>query len=132
MSDVSLLTKGEHDEGESGKREPGERESFDNFLDHKTGLEEKYAVSLNTKNRKDIYIAVINELREKNLVNKSFYENELETYSYLPDDIVNFKEIIFMLLNFFGFMFFYGILMIIVTGQLPLIVSRQVFINYLW
>ena len=65
-------------------------------------------------------------------LDKSFYENELETYSYLPDDIVNFKEIIFMLLNFFGFMFFYGILMIIITGQLPLIVSRQVFINYLW
>ena len=41
--------------------EPSERESFDNFLDYKTGLEEKYSVSLNTKNRKVIYTAVINE-----------------------------------------------------------------------
>ena len=110
-------------------QEPGERESFDNFLDYKTGLEEKYAVSLNTKNRKDIYIAVINELRERNLVNKAFYENELETYSYLPDDIVDFKDIIYMLLNVFGFMLFYGILMIFVLRQLPLILTRQVFNN---
>lgn len=132
MSDVSQSTKRDTNEREPGNREPGERESFDNFLDHKTGLEEKYAVSLNTNNRKDIYIAVINELREKNLVNKAFYENELETYSYLPDNMIDFKEIIFMLLNFFGFMLFYGILMIIVMRQLPLIATRQVFINYLW
>ena len=113
-------------------QEPGERESFDNFLDYKTGLEEKYAVSLNTKNRKDIYIAVIKELREKNLVNKAFYENELETYSFIDDDIDEFKETIYMLLNAFIFMLFYGILIIIMMRQLPLILTRQVFNNDLW
>ena len=117
----------------SDVQEPGERESFDNFLDYKTGLEEKYAVSLNTKNRKDIYIAVINELRERNLVNKAFYENELETYSYLPDDMVDFKETIYMLLNVFGLMFFYGILIIMMMRQLPLILlSNPSFVNTLW
>ena len=113
----------------SDVQEPGERESFDNFLDHKTGLEEKYAVSLNTKNRKDIYIAVIKELREKNLVNKAFYENELETYSYLPDDTVDFKDIIYMLLNVFGFMVMYGGLMIFVLRICSMILTRQVYNN---
>ena len=116
----------------SDVQEPGERESFENFQDHKTGLENKYAVSLNTKNRKDIYIAVIKELREKNLVNKAFYENELETYSFIDDDIDEFKETIYMLLSAFFFMFFYGILIIMMMRQLPLILTRQVFNNALW
>ena len=113
------------------EKEPSERESFDNFLDYKTGLEEKYSVSLNTKNRKVIYIAVINELRERNLVNKAFYENELETYSLIDDDMDEFKETIYMLLQTFIFILFYGILIIIMMRQLPLILTRHVFNNAL-
>tara|TARA_B100002051_G_scaffold219880_1_gene213473 strand:+ start:287 stop:649 length:363 start_codon:yes stop_codon:yes gene_type:complete len=115
----------------SDMQEPSERESFDNFLDYNTELNEKYSISLNTKNRKVIYTAVINELRERNLVNKAFYENELETYSFIEDDMDEFKETIYMLLNVFIFMLFYGILMIIVMRQLPLILTRHVFNNAL-
>ena len=108
-------------------QEPGDRESFDNFLDYKTGLEEKYSVSLNTKNRKVIYTAVINELKERNLVNKAFYENELDTYSLIDDEMDEFKETIYMLLQAFFFMIFYGILIIMMMRQLPLILTSHVF-----
>ena len=101
----------------SDVQEPGERESFDNFLDHKDELENKYAISLNTKNRKDIYIAVIKELRERNLVNKAFYENELEIYSYLPDDNDRLNDFIYMCLNIYLIIFLYGIFTIIVLGK---------------
>ena len=37
------------------EKEPGERESFDNFLDYKDELEEDFSIALNTKNRKLIY-----------------------------------------------------------------------------
>ena len=46
-------------------REPGDKESFDNCLDHTYELEKKYSISLNTNNRKVIYKAVIDELKEK-------------------------------------------------------------------
>tara|TARA_B100001123_G_C14720687_1_gene792968 strand:+ start:251 stop:619 length:369 start_codon:yes stop_codon:yes gene_type:complete len=98
-------------------KQPSERESFDNFLDYKTGLEQKYSVSLNTKNRKDIYIAVINELRERNLVNKSFYENELETYSFLEDDTDALQDFMHLCLNIYIIIFLCGILGIIVMGK---------------
>ena len=101
----------------SDVQEPGERESFENFQDHKTGLENKYAVSLNTKNRKDIYIAVIKELKERNLVNKAFYENELEIYSYLPDDNDRLNDFLFMCLNIYLIIFLYCIFTIIVLGK---------------
>ena len=61
------------------KEEPSERESVDNFLDYKDDLEKKYSITLRTTNRKDIYEAVIDELRDRKLVNKEFYENEKET-----------------------------------------------------
>ena len=61
------------------EKEPGERESFDNFLDYKDELEADFSISLNTKNRKLIYTAVINELRQRKLVNKAFYDNQIET-----------------------------------------------------
>jgi len=94
---------------EQTEEEPGERESFDNFLDHKTGLEEKYSISLNTKNRKVIYTAVINELRERNLVNKDFYENQLETISFLEDDIDGLQDLMYMCLNIYMIIFLCGI-----------------------
>ena len=99
------------------EKEPSERESFDNFLDYKTGLEEKYSVSLNTKNRKDIYIAVINELRERKLVNQDFYENELETYSFLEDDTDALQDFMHLCLNIYIIIFVCGILGIIVMGK---------------
>ena len=51
-------------------KEPSERESFDNFLDYKDDLEKKYSITLRTTNRKDIYEAVIDELRDRKLFNK--------------------------------------------------------------
>ena len=50
---------------ESVDREPGDKESFDNYLDHTDELEKKYSISLNTNNRKVIYKAVIDALKEK-------------------------------------------------------------------
>ena len=97
--------------------EPSERESFDNFLDYKTGLEEKYSVSLNTKNRKVIYTAVINELRERKLVNQEFYKNELETYSFLEDDTDALQDFMHLCLNIYIIIFLCGISWIIVMGK---------------
>ena len=106
-------------------REPSDKESFDNYLDHTDELEKKYSISLNTNNRKVIYKAVIDELKEKKLVNKAFYKNQLETISLFDDDIDGFKENVYMFLNAFIFIFFYGILCIIVLRQLPLILLSK-------
>ena len=118
---------------ESVDTEPGDKESFDTFLDHTDELEKKYAISLNTNNRKVIYKAVIDELKERNLVNKAFYENQVETISLLDGEMDEFKDIVYTFLNAFIFIFFYGILCIIVLRQLPLILlSNPSFVNTLW
>ena len=117
----------------SRAREPGDKESFDNYLDHTDELEKKYSISLNTNNRKAIYKAVIDELKERNLVNKAFYENQVETISLLNGEMDEFKDIVYTFLNAFIFIFFYGILCIIVLRQLPLILlSNPSFVNTLW
>ena len=121
------------DTRESVDTEPGDKESFDNYLDHTDELEKKYSISLNTKNRKVIYKAVIDELKERNLVNKAFYKNQEETISLLDDEMDEFKDIVYMFLNAFIFIVFYGILCIMVMRQLPLILlSNSSFVNTLW
>ena len=97
------------------QREPSERESFDNFLDHKTDLEEIYSISLNTTNRIIIYKAVIDDLKKRNLINKEFYENELETISFLEDDTYIFKNRLYMLINVY-IIILYVIFSIILIG----------------
>lgn len=68
-----------------------DKDSFDNYLDHKDDLEYKYSLILGTSNKKAIYYAVLDEMKEKNLINNSFYENERETILFLgnEDDIID-------------------------------------------
>jgi len=114
---VSELADKELTETEVGEKEPGERESFDNFLDYKDELEEDFSIGLNTKNRKLIYTAVINELRHRNLVNKEFYDNQIETISFLEDETDGFKDIMYLFLNIWIMIFLYGTVGIVVLGE---------------
>tara|TARA_B100002019_G_C21168919_1_gene547355 strand:+ start:73 stop:477 length:405 start_codon:yes stop_codon:yes gene_type:complete len=114
---VSELADKELTETEVGEKEPGERESFDNFLDYKDELEEDFSIGLNTKNRKLIYTAVINELRHRNLVNKAFYDNQIETISFLEDETDGFKDIMYLFLNIWIMIFLYGTVGIVVLGE---------------
>ena len=103
-------------EKELTEKEPGEKESFDNFLDYKDDLEKDFSISLNTNNRKVIYKAVIDELRERKLVNKAFHENQLETISFLGHD-ETFTGIMCMFLFACVFTCFFSIVIIIVTVE---------------
>ena len=116
-SKVSEVTEKELTEKELSEVEPGERESFDNFLDYKDELEADFSIGLNTKNRKLIYTAVINELRHRKLVNKEFYDNQIETISFLEDESDGFKEILYIFLYVFIIIFLYGTVGIIVLGE---------------
>ena len=111
------VSKKELTEKELSEVEPGERESFDNFLDYKDELEADFSISLNTKNRKLIYTAVINELRQRKLVNKAFYDNQLETISFLEDESDGFKDILYLFLNIWIMIFLYGTVGIVVLGE---------------
>jgi hypothetical protein len=93
-----------------------EKESFDNFLDHRDTLAQKYSIELNTTNKKKIYTSVVNELREKKLINKEFYENELETISFLGGD-ETFVDVMYMLLNIYICIFIVGVFVIIIKGE---------------
>ena len=114
---VSEVTGKELVEKELSEVEPGERESFDNFLDYKDDLEKDFSISLNTKNRKLIYTAVINELRQRKLVNKAFYDNQIETISFLEDETDGFKDILYLFLNIWIMIFLYGTVGIVVLGE---------------
>ena len=116
-SKVSEVTGKELAEKELTEKEPGERESFDNFLDYKDDLEKEFSISLNTRNRKLIYTAVINELRQRKLVNKAFYDNQIETISFLEDETDGLKEILYMCLNVFIIIFLYGTIGTIVMSE---------------
>ena len=116
-SKISEVTGKELAEKELTDKEPGERESFDNFLDYKDDLEKEFSISLNTKNRKLIFTAVINELRHRKLVNKAFYDNEIETISFLEDETDGFKDILYLFLNIWIMVFLYGTVGIIVLGE---------------
>ena len=116
-SKVTAVTEKELTEKELTEKEPGERESFDNFLDYKDDLEKEFSISLNTKNRKLIFTAVINELRHRKLVNKAFYDNEIETISFLEDETDGFKDIMYLFLNIWIMVFLYGTVGIIVLGE---------------
>ena len=116
-SKVSGVTGKELTEKELSDKEPGERESFDNFLDYKDELEEDFSIGLNTKNRKLIYTAVINELRHRKLVNKEFYDNQIETISFLEDETDGFKDIMYLFLNIWIMVFLYGTVGIVVLGE---------------
>ena len=116
-SKVSEVTGKELTEKELTEKEPGERESFDNFLDYKDELEADFSIGLNTKNRKLIYTAVINELRYRKLVNKEFYDNQIETISFLEDETDGFKDIMYLFLNIWIMVFLYGTVGIIVLGE---------------
>ena len=116
-SKVLELTEKEVSDTGLSEKEPGERESFDNFLDYKDELEEDFSIGLNTKNRKLIYTAVINELRHRKLVNKEFYDNQIETISFLEDETDGLKEILYMCLNVFIIIFLYGGVGIIVMSE---------------
>ena len=98
-------------------KELTEKESFDNFLDYKDELEEEFSIALNTKNRKLIYTAVINELRYRKLVNKEFYDNQIETISFLEDETDGFKDIMYLFLNIWIMVFLYGTVGIVVLGE---------------
>ena len=113
----SEVTGKELAEKELTEKEPGERESFDNFLDYKDDLEKEFSISLNTRNRKLIYTAVINELRQRKLVNKAFYDNQIETISFLEDETDGFKDIMYLFLNIWIMVFLYGTVGIIVLGE---------------
>ena len=119
ISEVSgkELAEKELTEKELSEGEPGERESFDNFLDYKDELEADFSIGLNTKNRKLIYTAVINELRHRKLVNKEFYDNQIETISFLEDETDGFKDIMYLFLNIWIMVFLYGTVGIIVLGE---------------
>ena len=116
-SKVLELTEKEVSDTELSEKEPGERESFDNFLDYKDELEEDFSIALNTKNRKLIYTAVINELRYRKLVNKEFYDNQIETISFLEDETDGFKDIMYLFLNIWIMVFLYGTVGIVVLGE---------------
>ena len=116
-SKISEVTGKELAEKELTDKEPGERESFDNFLDYKDDLEKEFSISLNTKNRKLIFTAVINELRQRKLVNKAFYDNQIETISFLEDETDGLKEILYMCLNVFIIIFLYGTIGTIVMSE---------------
>ena len=114
---VSEVSEKELTEKELTEKEPSEKESFDNFLDYKDELEEDFSIGLNTKNRKLIYTAVINELRQRKLVNKAFYDNQIETISFLEDETDGFKDILYLFLNIWIMVFLYGTIGIIVMGE---------------
>ena len=116
-SKISEVTGKELAEKELSDKEPTEKESFDNFLDYKDELEEDFSIGLNTKNRKLIYTAVINELRHRKLVNKEFYDNQIETISFLEDETDGFKDIMYLFLNIWIMVFLYGTVGIIVLGE---------------
>ena len=116
-SKVSTVTEKELTEIEQSDIEVSERESFDNFLDYKDELEADFSIGLNTKNRKLIYTAVINELRHRKLVNKEFYDNQIETISFLEDETDGFKDIIYLFLNIWIMVFLYGTVGIVVLGE---------------
>jgi len=63
-----------------------DKDSFHNYLDNKDVLEYKYSKQLGTRNMKAVYYAVLDEMKEKKLINDDFYENETETISFLGDD----------------------------------------------
>ena len=114
---VLEVSEKEVTEKELSEKEPTEKESFDNFLDYKDELEADFSIGLNTKNRKLIYTAVINELRHRKLVNKEFYDNQIETISFLEDETDGLKEILYMCLNVFIIIFLYGGVGIIVMSE---------------
>ena len=116
-SKVLELTEKEVSDTELSEKEPGERESFDNFLDYKDELEEDFSIALNTKNRKLIYTAVINELRYRKLVNKEFYDNQIETISFLEDESDEFKGIMYLFLNIWIMVFLYVTVGNVVLGE---------------
>ena len=114
---VSAVSEKELTEKELAEKEPSEKESFDNFLDYKDDLEKDFSISLNTKNRKLIFTAVINELRHRKLVNKEFYDNQIETISFLEDESDGFKDILYLFLNIWIMIFLYGTVGIVVLGE---------------
>ena len=116
-SKISEVTGKELTEIEQSDIEVSERESFDNFLDYKDELEADFSIGLNTKNRKLIYTAVINELRHRKLVNKEFYDNQIETISFLEDETDGFKDIMYLFLNIWIMVFLYGTVGIVVLGE---------------
>jgi len=111
---------------EESIKEPSERESFDNFLDYKDDLEKDFSISLNTNNRKAIYEAVIDELRDRKLVNKKFYENEKETISFLGHD-ETFTDIMCMFLFASVLTCFFSIVIIIITVEFSNLAKKNSF-----
>lgn len=93
-----------------------DKQSFDNFLEYKDELENKYSRKLGTTDKKAIYNAVIDEMREKKLISEYFHENQKETISFLGDDD-SFKDAMCMFLNIYIVFFVVGLIVIIITGE---------------
>jgi len=102
-----------------------DRESFDNYLDYKDELEYKYSLIHGLSSRKKIYTAVIDELRDKNLINNDLYEKEKETIEIIFDDGV-LNDIIYIILQMLFICIVCGMGIIIVVNQLN-ILGKQPF-----
>lgn len=107
------------------KNNLSDKESFDNYLDYKDELEYKYSIELGTSNVKPIYYAVLNELKERKLINDKFYEIESETISFLGDNVV-LNDIIYIILQMIFICIVCGIGIIVVVNQLN-ILGKQTF-----
>ena len=107
------------------KNSLSDRESFDNYLDHKDELEYKYFLKHGSSSRKKIYTAVIDELRDKNLINYNLYETEKENIDIICDDGV-LVDIIYILLQMLFICIVCGMGIIVVVNQLN-ILGKQPF-----
>ena len=87
-----------------------EKESFDNYLVHKDDLEYKYSIKLGTSDVKAVYYAVLDELKEKKLINNNFYENQKETISFMRiDEEDDFIDIMCFMSKVFIILFLIGV-----------------------
>ena len=93
-----------------------DKESFDNYLDYKDDLENKYSSQLGNVSKLEIDKAVLNELKKKKLISEYFYRNQIETLSFI-DHPLNLSDFLVMFLNMYFTLFIFGILVIIVSGE---------------
>lgn len=75
-----------------------DKDSFDNYLDYKDGLECKYTIKLGTEDKAKIFNAVLDEMKEKKLISDYFYNNQKETMSFM-DTNDSYKDYIYLFLG---------------------------------
>ena len=93
-----------------------DKTSFDNYIVYKNELENKYSNKLGNVSRLEIDKAVLNELKERNLISDYFYKNEIETLSFI-DHPLNLSDFIFTFITLYITLFIFGTLVIIISGE---------------